>query len=81
MTALLSILGLLAAWAILANLERIPWPPQRYETLYDCGYWQAVKADSLTYLRTHSGVSAQIRTEVESTIAQADQRLQRLGGT
>lgn len=79
MTPLLPILGLLFAWAILANLERLPWPPKRHEPLYDCGYWQAVKADSVAYLATHGNISAQLRAEIERTIAKADQRLQRVG--
>lgn len=79
MTALLSILALLTLAAGLRVLERGEWPPQRHEALYDSGYWQAVKADSLAYLATHKNISAQIHAEIDRTIAKADQRLQRVG--
>lgn len=75
MTALLSILTLIGAWALLAAIERLPWPVQREEPIYDVQYWQTVKADSMAYLATHSNVSAQIREEVERTIKLAQQKL------
>lgn len=78
MTALLSILALLIAASILRMLETGDWPIQRNEPLYDSEYWQTVRADSLSYLHTHTTISEQIRREVMKTIALADRRL---GGT
>lgn len=75
MTALLSVLGLLAAWAILANLERLPWPPQRQTAIHDQTYWQAVQRDSELYLKTHGNVSEQIRCTVAAMGTAAQQRL------
>lgn len=75
MTALLSILALIGAWAALISLDPIRWPWQREEPLYDCGYWQAVKTDSLAYLATHKAISTQIRGTVEQTIATANRKM------
>ena len=78
MTALLSILGLLALWAILANLERLPWPPQ-HSGLYssDPDYLAAVVRESQNYLAMHTNMVPQIRVHV-AAMGQAAQ--QRLGG-
>ena len=75
MIALLSIIGLLAAWAILANVERLPWPPQRDGAIHDVDYWTAVQRDTAAYLATHKPVSAEIRANVEAMAAAAQQRL------
>lgn len=75
MTALLSILALIGAWAILASLERLPWPPQRQTAMYDQTYWQAVERDSKAYLDTHSNVSATVRSTVTAMGTAAQQRL------
>ena len=77
MTTILSILALLAVWALLANVERLQWPPQRDSAIHDVQYWQAVKRDSAAYLAVHTNASAEIRAHVEA-LAQAAQ--QRLGG-
>lgn len=75
MTALLSILALLALWAILANVERLPWPPQRPTAMYDQTYWQAVERDATAYLSLHSGVVGETRRTVEAMRLAAQQRL------
>ena len=76
MTTIISILGLLAAWAILANLERLPWPPQRHSALYDQQYWECVQRDTAAYLATHSkGINAETRRTVEAMRLAAQQRL------
>ena len=77
MTTIFSILALLAAWALLANVERLPWPPQRDNAIHDVQYWRAVQRDSSAYLAVHKPVDAEIRATVEA-MAQAAQ--QRLGG-
>ena len=76
MTALLSILALSAAWAVLANLERLPWPPQ-HSGLYghDPDYLAAVARDSAAYLATHSNVSESVRQTVTAMGTAAQQRL------
>lgn len=71
MTALLSILVLVAAWALLANLERLPWPPAQF----DRQYWQTVLDNGNLYLATHTNVSAQVRSEVTRTISLANRKL------
>lgn len=73
MTALLSILALLAAWALLATLEQRRWPPQQF----DRQYWQSVLDNANAYLAIHSDVSERIRVEVERTINLAQRRLAR----
>ena len=78
MTTIFSILALLAAWALLANVERLPWPPQRDSAIHDVQYWQAVKRDSEAYLRLHSGVVGETRRNVEATAQAAQQRLEGL---
>lgn len=78
MTALLSILALLGAWAILTALERLPWPPQRPTAIYDQTYWQAVERDSVAYLATHSNVSSTTRQHVTGMAQTAQQRLGRV---
>lgn len=75
MTALLSILALIGAWAALISLDPIRWPWQREEPLYDVQYWQTVKGDSLAYLATHRGISGQVRGTVEKTIALANRKM------
>ena len=78
MTALLSILALIGAWAALVSLDPIRWPWQREEPLYDVQYWQAVKRDTAAYLETHSTVNASIRRNVEAMGQVAQQRLEGL---
>ena len=78
MTALLSILVLVAAWALLASLERLPWPPQRDSALYDQQYWTTVQRDTAAYLATHTHVDAEIRRNVEAMATAAQQRLEGL---
>ena len=75
MISLLSFLSLLAAWALLANIERLPWPPQRQTAMYDQQYWQAVERDTAAYLATHRHISTQIRSTVESMAQTANQKL------
>ena len=75
MTALLSILVLVAAWALLANVERLQWPPQRDNAIHDVQYWAAVKRDSAAYLATHQRVDSGTRQTVEGMRAAAQQRL------
>ena len=75
MTALLSILVLVAAWALLANVERLQWPPQRDNAIHDEAYWRAVQRDSEAYLATHANVSESVRTEVLRTITTAQRKL------
>lgn len=78
MVTALSILGLLALWAILAVIETLPWPPQN-SGLYshDPDYLRAVQRDTAAYLATHRNVSDTVRSTV-TAMAQAAQ--QRLGG-
>lgn len=75
MTALLSVLALLAAWALLANVERIPWPPQRHNAIHDVDYWTTVQRDAAAYMRLHSGVVGETRRNVEAMATTAAQRL------
>lgn len=75
MTALFSILALVAAWAILANVERLPWPPQRDSAIHDVDYWQAVQRDTAAYLATHKPADAEIRANVEGMATAAQRRL------
>ena len=75
MTTIFSILALLAAWALLANVERLPWPPQRDSAIHDVQYWQAVKRDSEAYLATHQRVDSGTRQTVEGMRTAAQQRL------
>lgn len=76
MTALLSILALLTAWAILASMERLPWPITPQSALHDQEYWQAVQRDTAAYLATHSNVSDTVRSTVETMAIAANQKLQ-----
>ena len=78
MTTIFSILALLAAWALLANVERLPWPPQRDSAIHDVQYWQAVLSDSKAYLSLHSGVVGETRRNVEAMAQAAQQRLEGL---
>lgn len=78
MTALLSILALVAAWALLANVERLPWPPQRETAIHDVQYWQAVQRDTAAYLATHATADSGTRRTVEAMRAAATQRLEGL---
>ena len=57
MNSLFSILALLFLTAWLSNLDRIPWPLQRTEPIYDTYYWQSVLESSLDYLKTHTNLS------------------------
>lgn len=75
MIAALSLLGLGALWALLANLERLPWPPQRHSAIHDQTYWSAVQRDTAAYLSTHTRVNASIRRSVEGLNAAATQKL------
>ena len=75
MIALLSILLLLTLLLLLAAAEHFPWPLQRTAAIHDTEYWRTVQRDTAAYLATHSGVSSEIRRNVEGLGRAATQRL------
>ncbi len=81
MISLLAVVGLMVLAALLSQLERLPWPLQRTEGVYDSSeYWSAVCQDSQLYLQLHPEVSGAVRRQVLQNIEQDSRQLRRLMG-